>query len=113
MQIIRTFTVFTLFVAMCCPSLAAEKKGSGVASTDQIGRFQLMQGKLTSSDGFGGYVSTDAMYKLDTVTGKLYLCYVSQSSQPSENGTVKITRTCTDFERVWEATPQPAQPAMK
>ena len=113
MRIICTFVVCALFVAMCRPSVAAEKKGSGVAASDQIGRYQLIQGKLTSTDGSGSYISTDAMYKLDTVSGKLYLCYVSQSSQVSENGAVKITRTCTDFERVWETIPPPAQPAMK
>lgn len=113
MRIICVFAVCTVLIAMCYPSVAAERKGPSVIPSDQIGRFQLIQGKLTSTDGFGDYVSTDAMYKLDTVTGKLYLCYVSQSAQPSENGTVKITRTCTDFERVWETIPQPARPAMK
>lgn len=113
MRIIRLFAVCTLLIAMCHSSVAAEKKGSSVTPSDQIGRYQLIQGKLTSTDGSGGYVSTDAMYKLDTITGKLYICYVSQTTRASEIGNVTMIRTCDDFEQVWETAPQSAQPAMK
>ncbi|MFA7061548.1 MAG: hypothetical protein WC156_12130 [Pedobacter sp.] len=107
-RLMRILFICTLILMMYDLAIAAEK-----ISINQIGRYQLIQGKLTSTDGSGDYVSTDAMYKLDTVTGKLYLCYVFQSSKASESGNVTMTRTCNDFERVWETTPQPAKPAMK
>jgi len=89
-------------------SMAAEKK----VNFDQIGRYQLVAGKLTHSTGSGGYYeTTDAMYKLDTATGKLSLCYVS--SKPGANGNIVMTRTCDDFERTWETAPAPPQPALK
>lgn len=113
MRIIRSFIVCALFVVMCRPSMAAEKKGSGVAPSDQIGRYQLIQGKYEYGINLNGNpLTTDAMYKLDTVTGRLYLCYV-KSPQITDRGNIIKVRTCEDFEQAWEVEPQPAQPAMK
>lgn len=114
MRLIQTVIVCTLLFAMCQLSIAAEKKPSGVVSSDQIGRYQLIPGKYEYATNLNGNpMTTDAMYKLDTITGKLYLCYLTHSSQLSERGNIIKVRTCEDFEQAWEAIPQPAQPAMK
>lgn len=114
MRIICTFVVCALFIVMCRPSVAAEKKGSGTATSDQIGRYQLIPGKYEyATNALGNPMTSDAMYKLDTLTGKLYLCYLTQSPQLTERGNIVRVRTCEDFEQAWEVFPQPAQPAMK
>ena len=114
MWIIRTIVVCVLFIAIYQPSLAAEKKGSGVAPSDQIGRYQLILGKYKyATNMYGEALSTDGVFKLDTVTGKLYLCTQSQSSEYTKDGNILYVRTCVDFEQTWEVAPQPPQPARK
>jgi len=101
MELIRIIAVSTLLLAIHFPAVAAEKKSIGEASSDQIGRYQLIQGKYEhATNAMGNPMTTDAMYKLDTAAGKLYICYITQTSQVTERGNVIMSRTCEDFEQV-------------
>jgi hypothetical protein len=68
---------------------------------DQVGRYQLFQGEYRCINLLGEECFEKALLKIDTVTGKLYVCEEKQvrGKHIQKEGDAYLRRYCTDFEQ--------------
>jgi hypothetical protein len=87
------FIICTFIFVMHDLSVAAEKTKLENAPSNQIGRFQLVPGKSSSTLTGGGITSVTQheAYLLDTMTGSLFVCSDRMDDKYVQH------RTCSQF----------------
>jgi len=87
--------IFILFIAAFSNSVFAKEK-----QDSNIGRYQLFQGEYSFINIKGEQHWTRALFKIDTATGKMFICEQWQidGKYTNKDGQLVQTRTCKPFE---------------
>lgn len=91
------FRIFSIVFVICFVLLVLPAYAG-----NEIGRYQLFQGEYMFINLEGEEHWNKALFKLDTATGKMYICEQYQVKYPKKKGKAYQRRYCKEFDENFE-----------